>query len=147
MVIWSVVSASPGYAYVFGEGTIALNDSSFEIVFDEPPPPQALNWSGTAALGVGIVIITTDQNLMSRSTLPETYSNAGVLGASGRYGLIYIQGSFEAFTEGGWWDNSIRATAPERGWKYRVGVFLRDSNPLIQPSLRSSSMISRTSSS
>ena len=121
IVIWSVISASPGYAYVFGEGTIALNDSSFEIVFDEPPPPQALNWSGTAALGVGIVIITTDQNLMSRSTLPETYSNAGVLGASGRYGLIYIQGSFEAFTEGGWWDRirsglQRRKGAGNTGW-------------------------------
>jgi hypothetical protein len=115
IVIWSVVSASPGYAYVFGEGTIAPNDSSFEIVFAEPPPPQALNWYGTNALGVGIVIITTDQTLMSRSTLPETSSNAGVLGASGQYGLIYIHGSFEAFAEDGWWDTFDQGYSAGKG--------------------------------
>ena len=59
LVVWTVSATSPEYSYVFGSGTIDTG-GSFSITFDGPPPSDALN---AGQLGVGLVILTTDQSL------------------------------------------------------------------------------------
>ena len=95
LVVWSVTAGYPDYSYVFGEGTIDINNNSFEIEFDKLPPPESLNWYDSGVLGVGTVIITTNQALKTGSMLPESFSESDILGASGQYSIIYVNGNFE----------------------------------------------------
>jgi len=95
LVLWSVTADYPDYTYLFGEGTIDVGTGSFQLVFDGPPPSEALNWMGSSALGVGVVIITTDQTLQFGKMLPDALSTADILGASGQYSIIYVNNGFE----------------------------------------------------
>jgi photosystem II stability/assembly factor-like uncharacterized protein len=115
MVLWSVTAVDPDYGYVFGEGTMNFNNNSFNLVFDEPPPSEALNWVGSSALGVGIVIITADQTLKSGNKLPESFSTADILGAAGQYGIIYVNGSFEMLEKGGWFNEFNQGYSAGKG--------------------------------
>jgi hypothetical protein len=53
-VLFDVTSGTPDYAYIFGSGTVNLSDSTFKLVFTEPPPAEALNRYG---LGVGAIVL------------------------------------------------------------------------------------------
>jgi competence protein ComEC len=94
IVIWGVSSTYPDYDYLFGEGRIDFENNTFEIVFDEAPPDEALNRLDSDALGVGTVMITTDQTLEPGKISMEAFSKVDILGASGQYGVIYREGNF-----------------------------------------------------
>jgi hypothetical protein len=123
MVLWSVTAVSPDYGYVFGEGTMDFNNNSFELVFDGPPPSEALNWVGSSALGVGTVIITTDQTLKSGNRLPESFSSTDILGATGQYSIIYVNGSFETLEKGGWFNEFNQGYSAGKGIEIPNTVF------------------------
>ena len=84
LVVWGVSATSPDYAYVFGSGTIN-SSGAVTLTFDGPPPTAALN---LGQLGVGLVIITTDQTL-AEGMLPANYNYPGLIGASEDYSIIY----------------------------------------------------------
>jgi hypothetical protein len=86
LVGWTVTSGSLDYSYTFGEGTIDAAAGTFRIVFNEPPPPEALN---TGGLGVGIIVATTNPAVGNGFHLDQL-SPSELVGAAGRYGIIYI---------------------------------------------------------
>jgi photosystem II stability/assembly factor-like uncharacterized protein len=95
LAVWGVSAESPDYSYIFGEGRINFANNTFELRFNEPPPSEALNWLGSSALGVGVVIITTDQTLQPGKVTSESLSNEEILGASGQYDIIYVNNGYE----------------------------------------------------
>jgi hypothetical protein len=84
LVLWGVSATSPDYSYVFGSGTIN-SAGNVTITFNGPPPAGALN---VGQLGVGLVVITTDQTL-AEGVVPANYSFPGVIGLSEDYSIIY----------------------------------------------------------
>lgn len=86
LVIWGVSATSPDYSYVYGSGTIN-SAGAVTLTFNGPPPTAALN---LGQLGVGLVIITTDQTL-AEGMLPANYTFEGLIGASEDYSIIYTQ--------------------------------------------------------
>ena len=87
VVLWSV-TAGADYSYVFGTGTVA-NDGTFSLTFDEEPPAEALN---NGRLGVGLVILTTDQALVE-GRVPDNYTFADVIGFSEDHSIIFARGT------------------------------------------------------
>ncbi|HXE85149.1 MAG TPA: hypothetical protein VN513_17620 [Gemmatimonadales bacterium] len=108
--VWNVVSGSPDYSYVFGEGTINRTTGTFEIRFDQPPPSEALN---SNALGVGLIIATTDQSVQAGDSITSSSPPTGVIGVTAQYAVIFVRN---------------RATIPATHWAnlfpdgYAVGV-------------------------
>jgi hypothetical protein len=98
VVVWLGGEAAGDDSYVFGEGTIDPENGSFELVFDAPPPPEALYWDGSSAVGFGLLLLTTDQGLGTGSSLSES-SETDFLGASEQNVILYVGGSFEAWGE------------------------------------------------
>jgi len=86
LVVWVVSSGSPDYSYVFGEGTINRDAGTFEVGMTDPPPAAALN---AGALGVGIVVVTTNATVSTGDDL-EDIPEEDMLGAAGWYGVIYV---------------------------------------------------------
>lgn len=87
VVLWAGDDDSGDYAYVFGEGTFDLARSRFMITFDRDPPSAALLGD---ALGVGLVVLTTDPNLRE-GRVPDGYDySANIVGVSGRHAVIYL---------------------------------------------------------
>ena len=83
LVAWAGASQS----YVFGEGTINRTNGTFQVRFGEPPPPAALN---AGELGVGIVIATTNATVSMGDDIGNV-PEAELIGAAGRYGVIYVK--------------------------------------------------------
>lgn len=87
VVVWSVSSGSPDYAYLWGKA--AVNDTTSRLELKTRPPAEAINSYG---LGVGIVVIAprSDQLHEGKQTDPDE----GVLGqafaASERHAIIYV---------------------------------------------------------
>ena len=92
LVLWGVSSGSPDYDYVFGEGTVAPVPGTFSVTFTANPPDAALN-NGT--LGVGLVILTTDQAL-AEGQVPATYQFPGLLGLSEDHSVIFVKSAVSA---------------------------------------------------
>lgn len=86
LVLWGVSATSPDYSYVYGSGTIT--NGTFTITFPNNPPTAALN---QGQLGVGLIILTTDQNL-AEGQVPSTYTYPGLLGFSESHSIIYASG-------------------------------------------------------
>jgi hypothetical protein len=86
VVLWQVTSGTPDYSYAFGQGTVDPDAGTFRIELDQPPPAQALN---LGTLGVGLIVATTNQTLGNGGTIDDA-ALAEVVGAAGRYGIIYI---------------------------------------------------------
>jgi len=114
LIAWGVSSGSPDYSYVFGEGTIDAAAGTFRIQLDQPPPALALN---TGQLGVGIVFATTNQTISTGMDVAD-FPIAEVIGAAGRYGVIYIG---DPSTEVPNWAASF-----ESGYNVGVGVDVVD---------------------
>jgi hypothetical protein len=95
VVFWLVVT-EPSYVYVFGHGTVDAQASTFEVVFDKEPPEEALNWFQGDALGVGMLLLTTDRSLES-GILPSDYDPDidDWIGGAGQHAIIYIQGDLD----------------------------------------------------
>ena len=123
IVLWTVTAVYPDYGYVFGEGTIDFSNNTFDIEFDEPPPFEALNWLASDALGVGTVIITTDQTLESGKILQENFSTADIQGASGQYGIIYVNGNFETLEMADWINKFNQGYSAGKGIEIPNSVF------------------------
>jgi hypothetical protein len=85
VVAWQVMSGSPDYLYVFGEGSIAPSGSSFEVRLPSAPPAAALNSFG---LGVGVVLLTTDPAVRTGTRL-ERLPAGTTVGAAARYAVLY----------------------------------------------------------
>jgi hypothetical protein len=112
VVAWVVSSGSPDYSYVFGQGTLDPSAGTFEIRLDQPPPSQALN---DGALGVGIIVVTTNQSIgdgQDISGVPETE----LIGAAGQYGIIFTTDPDQAAQYRNW------AAQFEAGYGVGVGV-------------------------
>lgn len=99
LVVWGVSATSSDYSYVYGTGTINPA-GNVTITFSGPPPETALN---LGVLGVGLVIVTTDQTL-AEGVMPENYSFAGLIGASEDYSIIYngSSGSSQLVSQAEW---------------------------------------------
>jgi len=112
VVAWVVSSTSPDYTYVFGRGTLDPSAGTFRIRLDQAPPSAALN---DGALGVGIIVATTNQSLRDGddlSSIPETE----LIGAAGQYGIISVTNPEQAALYRGW------AAQFETGYGVGVGV-------------------------
>lgn len=105
LVVWGVSASSPDYNYVFGEGDLVDEGTAFRVEIDEPPPEAALN---LGAVGVGVIIVTTDQTIGMGDDV-ESISEEAILGAAGQFGVIYVAPEsdagetlpwVEAFSEG-----------------------------------------------
>lgn len=101
VVAWVVSSGSPDYSYVFGEGTINASAGTFELTLTDRPPDAALNAS---ALGVGIIVATTNAALSAGDDLSDI-PEADIVGAAGRYGVIYVVDSTADVLTGSWAEN------------------------------------------
>ena len=123
IVIWQVTADDPDYGHVYGEGKIYSENNTFEIEFDSPPPSEALNWSGSSALGVGFVIITTDQSIETGKLTSDAFSTDVILGASGQYALIYVNGKFELMEERYWFTDYIQGYSVGKGVDIPDSVF------------------------
>jgi hypothetical protein len=125
LVVWVVTSGDPDHSYVFGHGTINEAAGTFQIQLDQPPPAQALN---TGGLGVGIIVATTDQTIGDGSDATDV--SADVVGAAGRYGVIYIG------------QNNIQdpqwASGFDSGYGVGVGVDVTDDFDRFEPTSASS---------
>ncbi len=85
LVLWGV-DAAGDYSYVWGSGVTSAN-GAFTITFNDEPPAAALSAN---QLGVGLVILTTDQTLQE-GQVPGTYSYPGLLGMSENYSIIFTR--------------------------------------------------------
>jgi hypothetical protein len=110
VVLWQVTSGTPDYSYIFGSGTVDPDAGTFRIQLDQAPPAQALN---AGNLGVGLIVATTNQTLENGGTI-DAATLAEVVGAAGRYGIIYT-GSNEV-------QNPEWATQFDTGYGVGVGV-------------------------
>ncbi len=110
LVVWVVSSGSPDYSYVFGEGTIDRDAGTFEVGMTGPPPAAALN---AGALGVGIVVVTTNATVSTGDDL-EDIPEAEIIGAAGWYGVIYVDDPAAA--------EQVRAWSADFDSGYGVGV-------------------------
>lgn len=88
LAVWGVSAGSPDYGYVFGEGTIHRSTGSFYIQFDQPPPLVALN---NDALGVAILVVTTDQSLEVGDSITSSSQSTGIIGVTAQYAVIFVQ--------------------------------------------------------
>jgi hypothetical protein len=127
LIAWGVSSGTPDYSYVFGEGTLDAAAGTFRIQLDQPPPAQALN---TGQLGVGLVFATTNQTI-GTGVLGENLTEDNVIGAAGRYGVIYI-GSDASAEVRDW------AAGFESGYNVGVGVDVVDDFDRFEPATPSS---------
>jgi hypothetical protein len=84
LVLWGVSATTPDYSYVYGSGTVSPN-GTFTITFPNNPPAAALN---LGQLGVGLIILTTDQNL-AEGQVASSYTYPGLLGFSENHSIIY----------------------------------------------------------
>lgn len=98
VVAWVVSAGSPDYTYVFGEGTIDAMAGTFELILTYAPPNAALNAS---VLGVGIIVATTNAALSAGNDLSDI-PEADIIGAAGRYGIIYLADATAAASIGSW---------------------------------------------
>lgn len=110
VVVWGVSSGSPDYSYVFGEGSLSTDGTSFHVRFDEPPPVEALN---AGVLGVGVVVVTTNQALRTGDDI-NTIPQSEIIGVAGQYGVIYVGDSQQQLP--GW------AAEFPRGYAVGIGV-------------------------
>jgi hypothetical protein len=102
VVVWAVSAPGSDVGYLFGEGTVNSKNGIFEIVLDTPPPPEALNWVGSTAYGMGVLLITTDPGL-GIGILPDSdHVETSTIGAAERYALIYIYVNLETWAGEGW---------------------------------------------
>jgi hypothetical protein len=87
VVAWLVTSESPDYNYVFGEGTLNASAGTFQLRLDQPPPSQALN---SGVLGVGILLVTTNQSIASGDDV-SSLSEEELIGAAGQFAIISVK--------------------------------------------------------
>jgi hypothetical protein len=85
LVLWKVASATQEYSYVWGHGSLDVNNG-FDITFDQEPPDAALN---DGQLGVGLVILTTDQSIQEGQVL--TGATPGLIGMAEGYSIIFTK--------------------------------------------------------
>jgi hypothetical protein len=85
LVVWMVSALDPDYAYVLGEGELTDGGTRFRVSLDAPPPDAALNYG---RLGVGLVVLTTDQDV---GTGDDLMPDGAILGVAGWYGVIYVR--------------------------------------------------------
>jgi len=109
--VWTVSSGTPDYAYVFGEGTINRQTGTFRIVFDAPPPAEALN---NGALGVGFLVATTDQSVKNGDIIGAALN--GFIGITAQHAVIFVGNLPVALQFRGW------AADFESGYGAGVGV-------------------------
>lgn len=126
VVAWEVSSGSPDYTYVFGEGTVRGDGKTFRLVFDAPPPPEALHSNG---LGVGLILLTTDATIGEGTRLEASHVQS-IVGAAGQYAVIYVAGGPAAV--GNW------AAAFPKGYSVGKGVKRTGTFDAFQPANRTS---------
>lgn len=86
VVVWGVSSGTPDYSYVFGEGSLSPDGTTFQVRFDQPPPGEALN---NGALGVGLVVVTTNQSLRNGDDVADI-PESDIIGVAGQHAVIYV---------------------------------------------------------
>jgi len=126
LVVWQVSSGDPDYSYVFGAGTVDANAGTFRIQLDQPPPTEALN---AGSLGVGLIVATTNQTIGDGGTI-DAATLAEVVGAAGRYGVIYVAPAGA--------QNPEWATEFDSGYGVGVGVDVVDDFDRFEPANPSS---------
>ncbi len=85
LVVWVVSATDPDYSYVLGEGELTDGGTRFRVSLEAPPPDVALNYG---RLGVGLVILTTDQDA---GTGDDFIWEDAILGVAGWYGVVYVK--------------------------------------------------------
>ena len=91
VVAWWGVVTGEDYNYFFGEGTVNVEDLTFELVLSEAPPPEALN----RYLGVAYLLIAKPSatGMEEPGILPEDYDYFGnILGGATRHCVIFSTG-------------------------------------------------------
>ncbi len=84
LVVWTVSAGDPDYTYVLGEGELTDGGTRFRVALDAPPHEAALN---NGRLGVGLVVLTTDQDVGPGD---ELLPGDAILGVAGWHGVIYV---------------------------------------------------------
>jgi hypothetical protein len=85
LVLWSVTSGAQAYDYVWGHGSLDV-DNGITITFDQEPPDAALN---NGQVGVGLVILTSDANLQEGQMVQDF--TPGLTGMAAGYSIIFTR--------------------------------------------------------
>lgn len=85
LIAWTVTTTTPDYVYIWGEGRLYNDGTSFQIDLDGPPPAATLNAGET---GVGLIFLTTNEDVGVGSS-PVEIPSSQILGLAGQYGVIY----------------------------------------------------------
>ena len=105
IAVWGVVTGSPDYSYIFGK-TTPKEDGTFELVFDQDPPPEALNLAPDGgALGVAyIVAVLASEATRDEGILAEDYDFEGMtVGGATRHCVIFTRNfTAEDDSRGAW---------------------------------------------
>lgn len=119
VVIWTAATETgEDYIYLFGEGAVDAENMTFEIVFAENPPSDALL---ADALGVGFILLTTDsdieEGIVSEDDEDDLFQNA--LGAAGQHGVVFTTDKLDSLSleEVGWLQQFPRGYSVGRGVK------------------------------
>jgi len=86
VILWGVSSGSSDYAYVWGTGTVS-STGAWSVTLPTEPPAAALN---DGRLGVGLVLLTTDQGLAD-GQVPDNYAWPGLLGMSEDHSVVFTK--------------------------------------------------------
>ena len=100
LVMW-LVSEGEDHGYIFGEGKLDFERYRFSIHFDEPPPAEALNAVDESSLGMGFVILTSNQKLGGRID-GDALASGDLIGISANHAVIFIDGDFKSLEKPDW---------------------------------------------
>ena len=104
LVAWNVISGSPDYTYVYGEGSLDLAAKTFSVELPDNPPAEALNSSG---LGVGLIIFTNDAQIKVGDKITGSLS---IVGGAPAHSVIFIR------------ENATNLATYSDGWPTRFVV-------------------------
>lgn len=94
VVLWVVSAGTPDYEYVFGDGTIDRATGRFTLTLPERPPEDALNKSGSYALGVGTIFVLSPEATLAPGRLAAgNLKVSDILGAAGQHAVLYTEGN------------------------------------------------------
>ena len=114
-VLWTADDGEGDYGYVFGSGTIDRASGRFTLTLPQRPPEAALNAAGSYRLGVGVIFVIEPGTTLPEGRLEaDEFPYEAIIGAAGRYAVIYTAGDRDDAPTG-WWRTFPQGYAVGRG--------------------------------
>lgn len=88
LLLWVVPSTSPDQVHLLEEGSLEGDGSTFRLELEGPPPTEALNFG---ALGVGVILATTHQEIQTGGTYTDfPIPEEEIVGVAGQHAIVYV---------------------------------------------------------